>query len=162
MPFELHPEFPDGGGIENTRRFSQIAPLAEAEGIPFRPPSRFRPTRKAHQMGLLVQHLDPANAEMIHDRLFAAYWDSELDTEDSDVLATLMADTEVDQTMVAETLATDALLPALGTSMMRANEWGVSGTPAHVVANALHVPGLQEDEFWDRVITRIQERTGEG
>ena len=112
-------------------------------------------------MGLLAQHLDPANAEVVFDRLFAAYWDQELDVEDPDLLATLMADTEVDPAMVAETLATDALLPALGTSMMRASEWGVSGTPAHVVANALHVPGLQEDEFWDRVITRIRERTGE-
>jgi hypothetical protein len=24
----------------------------------------------------------------------------------------------------------------------------------------LHVPGLQEDQFWDRVITRIRERAG--
>ena len=160
MPFELHPEIPDGGN-PNSRRFRQIAPLAEAEGIPFNPPSVFRPTRRAHQAAMLIEHMDPAAAPAFHDRLFAAYWDAELDTEDPETLCELASHTAVEPHLIAETVATGGLLPAIGASMMRANEWGVSGTPAYVVDNKLHVPGLQEDEFWDRVISRLADRQGD-
>jgi predicted DsbA family dithiol-disulfide isomerase len=159
MPFELHPEIPDGGN-PSTRRFSQIAPLAEAEGIPFNPPSRFRPTRRAHQAAMLVSHVDPEGAARYHDRLFAAYWDVERDIEDPDVLSELAEDISVEPQHIVDTVTSGGLLPALGASMMRANEWGVTGTPAYVIAEMLHVPGLQEDQFWDRVITRIRERAG--
>lgn len=158
MPYELHPEI-GTGGTPSSRRFSAVAPLAEAEGLPFVPPSRFRPTRGCHQVALLASHLDGDAAAAVHDRLFAAYWGDELDVEDPDVLVDIMSVTSVDPALVRETVVTGALLPALGTSMMRAAEWGVGGTPAHVVANALHVPGLQEDEFWDRVVTKIGGRT---
>lgn len=157
MPFELHPEIPDGGN-PNTRRFSMIAPLAEDEGIPFNPPSVFRPTRRAHQAALLVEHVAPDAAPRFHDRLYAAYWDEELDTEDPEVLCALASDIEVDPAFITETVATGGLLPALGASMMRANEWGVTGTPGYVIANALQIPGLQEDDFWDRIIQRLRER----
>ncbi len=157
MPFELHPEIPDGGNA-NSRRFSEIAPLAEMEGIPFNPPSVFRPTRRAHQAALLVEHVDPEAAPRFHDRLYAAYWDEELDTEDPAVLCELASDIAVDAGFITGTVTTGGLLPALGASMMRANEWGVTGTPGYVIANALHVPGLQEDDFWDRVIQRLTER----
>ncbi|MDG2114568.1 MAG: DsbA family protein [Actinomycetota bacterium] len=157
MPFELHPEIPDGGN-PNTRRFSQIAPLAEAEGIAFEPPSVFRPTRRAHQAAMLVEHVDPAAAPDFHDRLYAAYWEAELDVEDPEVLCALAAGASVEPHLIAETVESGGLLPALGASMMRANEWGVTGTPAYVVDNKLHVPGLQEDEFWDRIIPRLQAR----
>ena len=92
------------------------------------------------------------------DRLYAAYWDEELDTEDPEVLCALASDIEVDPAFIAETVATGGLLPALGASMMRANEWGVTGTPGYVIANALQIPGLQEDDFWDRIIQRLRER----
>ncbi len=158
MPYELHPEI-GPGGIPTSRRFSAVAPLAEGEGLVFHPPSRFRPTRGCHQVALLAAHLDAEAAESVHDRLFAAYWDRELDVEDPEVLVDIMTVSSVDPDLVRETVTTGALLPAVGTSMMRAAEWGVGGTPAHVVANALHVPGLQEDEFWDRVVTRIGARS---
>lgn len=160
MPFELHPEIPDGGN-PNSRGFSQIAPLAEAEGIPFNPPAVFRPTRRAHQAAMLVEHMDPAAAPVFHDRLYAAFWEVELDVEDPAVLCELAADTSVEPHLITETVESGGLLPALGASMVRASDWGVSGTPAYVVDNKLHVPGLQEDEFWDRVIPRLQERQGE-
>jgi predicted DsbA family dithiol-disulfide isomerase len=160
MPFELHPEFPDGGGVESTRRFAAIAPLAAAEDIPFNPPKRFRPTRRAHQAALLVEHMDrdPVAVHRFHDKLYAAYWDAELDVEDPAVLAELAADTAVDAALLEETVTTGALLPALGASMLRANEWGATGTPSYLVANALLVPGLQEDEFFDRVVERLGQR----
>jgi predicted DsbA family dithiol-disulfide isomerase len=160
MPFELHPEFPDGGGVETKRRFSAIAPLAEAESIPFNPPERFRPSRRAHQAALLVEHTDDdaAAVQRFHDKLYAAYWDVELDVEDPAVLIELAADTAVDPALLEEAVLTGALLPALGASMVRANEWGATGTPSYLVANALLVPGLQDDEFFDRVVERLSRR----
>ena len=39
--------------------------------------------------------------------------------------------------------------------MERAHEWGATGTPSWVIDNKLMVPGLQDDDFFDRVIERL-------
>ena len=47
--------------------------------------------------------------------------------------------------------------------MERAHAWGATGTPSWVIDNKLMVPGLQDDEFFDRVIQRLESiRNAEG
>ena len=39
--------------------------------------------------------------------------------------------------------------------MERAHAWGATGTPSWLIDNKLLVPGLQDDEFFDRVIVKM-------
>ncbi len=154
MPYELHPEIPDGGQI-NSRRFRAIAKLAADIGLPFVPPKKIRPSRRAHQAVLLMDHIDPANTPLLMDRIFEAIWVEELDIESPQVLSDLMSDFEVPSDLLQRVVLGDELKPAIGVSVTKALEWGITGTPSWVIDNKLMVPGLQDDDFFDRVITKL-------
>lgn len=143
--------------MDNTRRFSRIAQLAVEEGLPFNPPRRIRPTRLAHQAALFVEAEDPSNANGYHDRLFGAIWDQELDIEDPRVLIELAADTAADPAALAAVLETGALEQGIVDSTSEAWEWGISGTPSWVFDSRLMLPGVQDDNVFDRMITRMFE-----
>ena len=155
-PYDLHPEI-RAGGIDNTRRFSRIAQLAAEEGLPFNPPRRIRPTRLAHQAAMYVEAEDPSSARRYHDRLFGAVWDQELDIEDPRILIELASDTGADPTGLAEVLETGALEQGIVDSTSEAWEWGISGTPSWVFDSRLMLPGVQDDDVFDRMITRMFE-----
>ena len=57
-------------------------PIAEELGVVMSPPNRIRPTRKAHQAALVVEHISPKAIDVYHDRLSAAIWVEERDIED--------------------------------------------------------------------------------
>ena len=154
MPYELHPEIPDGGQINN-RKFRAIAKLADDLELPFLAPKKFRPTRRAHQAVLLMDHIDPANTRLLMDRLFEAIWVKELDIESPQVLSELIADSEMPTDLLQRVVLSDELKPAISVSVNKALEWGITGTPSWVIDNKLMVPGLQEDDFFDRVITKL-------
>ena len=155
LPYELHPEIP-AGGTPNSRKFSALVPLAEELEIVMRPPDRFRPTRQAHQAALVVEHASPDEADKYHDRLYAAVWTEEQDIEDPEVLSELAADLAVPKELIERDVTRDELWPAVTSSMDRAHAWGATGTPSWVIDNKLMVPGLQDDDFFDRVIERLQ------
>ncbi|HAQ43776.1 MAG: hypothetical protein CL407_01625 [Acidimicrobiaceae bacterium] len=155
LPYELHPEIPDGGS-PNSRKFSALEPIAKELGIVMRPPERFRPTRKAHQAALVVEHASPDEAERYHQRLYEAVWVEERDIEDPEVLCALASDLAVPGELIERVVVEDELLAAVRSSMERAHAWGATGTPSWVIDNKLMVPGLQEDEFFDRVIQRLE------
>lgn len=121
-------------------------------------PERLRPSAKAHQAALLVDHADPESSERYHDRLYGAYWESELDVTDPDVLVELAADVAVDPDTLRRVVVNDELMPALRASMARGHEWGVSGTPSWLLDGRLLIPGTQDDEFMDDIIRRLRER----
>ncbi len=119
------------------------------------PPSRFQPTRKAHQAALVVEHVSPKAIETYHDRLSAAIWVEERDIEDPVFLSDLAQDLDVPPDLIERVLMKDELWPAVVSSMERAHAWGATGTPSWVIDNKLMVPGLQDDEFFDRVIEKM-------
>jgi predicted DsbA family dithiol-disulfide isomerase len=162
LPYELHPEISDGG-TANSRKFSALTPIAEGLEIVMRPPERFRPTRKAHQAALVVEHASPDEVDTYHQRLYEAVWVEERDIEDPLVLCDLAADLAVPHELIERVVTEDELLPAVRSSMERAHAWGATGTPSWVIDNKLMVPGLQDDEFFDRVIQRLESiRNAEG
>ena len=154
LPYELHPEIPAGGN-ENSRGFSALQPLAEELGVTLNPPSRFYPTRKAHQAALVVEHVAPDEANVYHDRLYAAIWEEEKNIEDPEVLSDLARDLAVPAELIERVVNNDALWSAVASSMERAHAWGATGTPSWVIDNKLMVPGRQDDEFFNRVITKL-------
>tara|TARA_B100000579_G_scaffold392812_1_gene369018 strand:+ start:246 stop:644 length:399 start_codon:yes stop_codon:yes gene_type:complete len=123
------------------------------------PPSRFQPTRKAHQAALVVEHVSPKAIETYHDRLSAAIWVEERDIEDPAFLSGLAQDLDVPPDLIERVLMNDELWPAVVSSMERAHAWGATGTPSWVIGNKLMVPGLQDDEFFDRVIEKLSVAT---
>ena len=149
-------------GVELRTGFERVAALAEAEGITFVSPKRLRPSAKAHQAALAVEHADPAAAKRYHDRLYAAYWEDELDVTDPEVLITLAADVAIDPDVLRRVVTNDELLPALRASMARANEWGISATPSWLFDGRLVIPGAQDDDFMADVIRRLRERPAPG
>ena len=127
------------------------------------PPERFRPTRKAHQAALVVEHASPGEIDTYHQRLYEAVWVEEGDIEDPQTLTELAADLSVPHDLIERVVTGDELLPAVRASMERAHAWGASGTPSWVIDNKLMVPGLQDDDFFDRVLDRFQNISyGEG
>ncbi|MCY3586783.1 MAG: DsbA family protein [Acidimicrobiaceae bacterium] len=157
LAYEIHPEVPLEG-VDVRMSFERIATMAEAEGITFVVPKRLRNSAKAHQAALAVEHADPDAAERYHDRLYAAYWEDELDVADPEVLVSLAADVAIDPDVLWRVVANDELLPALRASMTRANEWGISATPSWLFDGRLVIPGAQDDDFMADVITRLRER----
>ena len=119
------------------------------------PPSRFYPTRKAHQAALVVEHVAPSEADVYHDRLYAAIWVEQMDIEDPELLSHLAADLSVSPGLIERVVVNDELWPAVVSSMERAHAWGATGTPSWVIDNKLMVPGLQDDDFFDRVINKL-------
>jgi len=98
-----------------------------------------------------------------HQRLYEAVWVEERDIEDPLVLCDLAADLAVPHELIERVVTEDELLPAVRSSMERAHAWGATGTPSWVIDNKLMVPGLQDDEFFDRVIQRLESiRNAEG
>ena len=154
MPYELHPEIPDGGRL-NSRKFSVLADLADQMSLPFMAPKKFRPTRRAHQAALLVDHIDPGNSRLFMDNLFRAIWVEDLDIESPEVLLKLASSSIVPPDLLQRVVLNDELAPAIGASIKKALEWGITGTPSWVIDNRLMVPGLQDDDFFDRVITKL-------
>ncbi len=150
----MHPEIPDGGN-ENTRNFSALLPLAEELEVVMNPPNRFYQTRKAHQAALAVEHVAPSEADVYHDRLYAAIWVEQMDIEDPELLSYLAADLSAPSELIERVVVNDELWPAVVSSMERAHAWGATGTPTWVIDNKLMVPGLQDDDFFDRVITKL-------
>ncbi len=126
------------------------------------PPSRFRPTKKAHQAALVVEHVAPEAIDIYHDRLYAAIWTEEKDIEDPELLSDLAADLSVPAELIERVVTNDELWPAVISSMERALAWGATGTPSWVIDNKLMVPGLQDDEFFERVINKLMAIRDEG
>jgi predicted DsbA family dithiol-disulfide isomerase len=102
-----------------------------------------------------MDHIDPANTPLLMDRIFEAIWVEELDIESPQVLSDLMSDSEVPSDLLQRVVLGDELKPAIGVSVKKALEWGITGTPSWVIDNKLMVPGLQDDDFFDRVITKL-------
>ena len=154
MLYELHPEIPEGG-VPNHRQFSALRTIAEELQVTLVPPTTFHPTRRAHQAALVVEHASPEEAGIYHDRLYASIWENHRDIEDPEVLAQLAADLTVPSGLIERVVTNNELWPAVLSSMQRAHEWGATGTPSWVIDNKLMVPGLQDDDFFDRVIERL-------
>tara|TARA_B100000902_G_scaffold273130_1_gene259045 strand:- start:887 stop:1318 length:432 start_codon:yes stop_codon:yes gene_type:complete len=138
-----------------------LRPIADELGVVMNPPSRFQPTKKAHQAALVVEHISPEAIETYHDRLFAAIWVEERDIEDPAFLSTLARDLDVPPELIERVVTNDELWPAVISSMERAHAWGATGTPSWVIDNKLMVPGLQDDEFFDRVIEKMSMANGD-
>lgn len=169
LPYELHPELPDGGRAvvdvygrgdpaRAARAMDRFAAMCAEEELDFVPPTTVHPTRRAHQVALLVGHRDPDGLARFHRDLFRAVWVADADCEDLDLLAELASGTGVDGDEARTVAERDELLPAVHASMGRAQEWGITGTPAFLFEGTFVLPGYQPAEVVDQIASRVAER----
>lgn len=169
LPYELHPEIRDGGRAvvdvygrgdpaRAGRAMDRFVRLSDEEGLEFNPPTTVHPTRRAHQVALLVGHRAPDGFAAFHRDLFSAIWVDDADCEDLDLLAQLAGRAGADPDEARAVAAGDELLPAVHASMGRAQEWGVTGTPAFLFAGAFVLPGFQPADVVDQIARRVGER----
>jgi len=166
MPYELHPDVPDGGrsiravygrGDRATadRALDRFRALAEEEALAFTPPERVLPTRPAHLAALAVRRGSPAAFDAYHRALFDAVWVHDLDIESVDVLAEIAEDVGANPEPVRLAHSDSDLAAQMDSSRTAARNEGITGTPGFLFNGTFAVVGLQPVEFFDRVATRL-------
>ncbi len=169
LPYELHPHIRDGGlrlevaygkgDAEVARQtMARFAAIADENGQPFEPPSRVRPTRKAHTVAVMVGGQAPDRFAEFHDGLFEAIWVNDQPVDETDWLVEQGSGVGLDADEVRSVLDADGLAPILAASRDKAHELGVTGTPATMFPGGFVLPGLQDHDVIDRIGGKIAAR----
>lgn len=167
VPFDLHPEIPDGGvpldrlfggGDDSVRAgaFGRLAFLAEEAGLPFRPPEWVPRTRTVQGLTEWVRRRDPETGARFHHAVFTAYWGEGRDIEDRAVILDIGADAGADRRELTMALDGEDLGALVDASTANAQRIGVTGTPAWLIDRKALVPGAQPPQVFDDVIARLR------
>jgi predicted DsbA family dithiol-disulfide isomerase len=146
VPFELHPEIPPEG-----RPREEVLPAAymarAQEGV----------NRMASAVGLhLVLHERLINSRpTLHHELLTAYWDEGLDVSDLAVLRNVAARAGVDVAAMEVAIKEDRFGDYLDARRQEAEELGINGIPAHVIAERYLVMGAQPYDLFERVMAKL-------
>jgi predicted DsbA family dithiol-disulfide isomerase len=150
-PYELHPEIPVGG-VATERRFSRIAAACTEVGLPFAAPTRTPNSRRALIAAEAVRISAPAAFAVLHRSLFAAHFVEGRDIGDQRVIDELVADAGADPDAIERD---PALLFA---SVEAAHDNNVAGTPAWWIEDRLLIPGVQDRDYYIRMLERLSSR----
>lgn len=167
VPFDLHPEIPDGGvpidrlfgGRDEMARagaFGRLASLAEEAGLPFQPPEWVPRTRTVQGLTEWVRRRHPETGARFHRAVFTAYWGEGRDIEDRAVILDLGAGAGGDRQELAMALDGEDLGALVDASTADAHRIGVTGTPAWLIDRKVLVPGAQPRQVFDDVIARLR------
>lgn len=154
LPYELHPEIPEGG-LPAKSSYRRLAGEYEAAGLPFRPPPRVVNSHFALCASETVRRLQPESFDAVHESLFAAYFAEGRDIGDRGTVLSIVEAAGVDVTVVLDAFENGSAPDWLRQSMDAARAAEVAGTPAWQFPNGLLVPGAQPREFLGRVVRRL-------
>lgn len=167
VPFDLHPEIPDGGipidrlfgGDAATRAgaFGRIASLAAEAGLPFRPPDWVPRTRTVQGLTEWLRRRDPVVAARFHRAVFTAYWGDGRNIEERTTVLELAGGAGADPAELASALDAGDVGSLVDASTAAAHRIGVTGTPAWLIDRRALVPGAQPRAVFDEVIARLAE-----
>jgi predicted DsbA family dithiol-disulfide isomerase len=154
MPFDLHPEYPPEG-VPRTRAYEPLAALFEAAGLPHaeEPLAKIPNSRGALIVGELAR--ERGAYEVLHPRLFTAYWAEARDIGDPAVLVEEAVAAGLDAGEVRDALTTQRHSEAVERSTQMLYDLGAGGVPGWLVDERLLVPGAQPHEVFDRVLGRL-------
>lgn len=170
-PFQLNPDMPAegmdrraylegkfGGKDGAVKAYGPVVQAAEAAGLTInfdamqRTPNTLDAHRLIHWAGI------EGRQSFIVQRLFEAYFRDGRDIGDAEVLADIADGCDMDASVVAKLLATDADTDDLRARDAHSREMGVTSVPTFIVAGQHAVPGAQPSEMWVRVIQEIMEQ----
>jgi predicted DsbA family dithiol-disulfide isomerase len=161
LPYELHPEIPAAGwsiGEGRGRRlYDRIAADCEAAGLaaPVRP-SRIPNTRPVLAASEWVRVNSSRSVhQRLHHSLFDAMFVDGLDLGDPDVVDHLVAAAGADAEACRAAVSSGAMDAALASSRERAVDHGVAGTPAWLLDGRLLIPGVQPEDYYRRMVSRL-------
>jgi predicted DsbA family dithiol-disulfide isomerase len=109
-----------------------------------------RPTLQAAEFAR-----DQGRFEAMHEQLMRAYWDEGRDVSDMGVLRDVAARAGVDVAGMEAAVTEDRYGDYLDARRHEAEELGINGIPAHVIANRYLVMGAQPYDLFERVMAKI-------
>lgn len=156
LPYELHPEFPEAGVPVKPGYFKRIAALCADVGLPFVEPTRLPNSRRLLATAELVRQHAPEAYPELERRLFAATFVEQRFLGDRTVVDEIVAAVGVDAAEVREAVDAGIVEQALDASRAAAFERGVTGTPAWLFDGSFLLPGVQDPELYERILTKLQ------
>ena len=93
--------------------------------------------------------------DAMHHELLKAYWDDGKDVSDIAVLRELAAKAGVDVAGMEAAIAADRFGDYLDARRAEAEELGINGIPAHVIADRYLVMGAQPYDLFERVMAKV-------
>lgn len=161
MPFELHPEIPPEGRLRNevlpaaylARAQEGVNRLAGSVGLHLLLHERLinsRPALQAAEYAREQGRFDP-----MHRELLKAYWDEGRDVSDMRVLRDVAARAGVDIRGMEAAVRENRFGDYLDVRRAEAEELGINGIPAHVIADRYLVMGAQPYDLFERVMAKV-------
>jgi predicted DsbA family dithiol-disulfide isomerase len=161
VPFELHPEIPPEGRPRDevlpaaymARAQEGVNRMAAAVGLHLSLHERLinsRPTLQAAEFAR-----EKGRFDAMHDELMKAYWDEGRDVSDMAVLREVAARAGVDATGMEAAVKEDRFGDYLDARRQEAEELGITGIPAHVIADKYLVMGAQPYDLFERVMAKV-------
>jgi predicted DsbA family dithiol-disulfide isomerase len=161
VPFELHPEIPPEGRPREevlpaaymARAQEGVNRLAASVGLNLRLHERLinsRPTLQAAEFAR-----EQGRFDAMHDELMKAYWDEGRDVSDMSVLRDVAARAGVDVAGMEAAVSENRFGDYLDARRQEAEELGISGIPAHVIADRYLVMGAQPYDLFERVMAKL-------
>lgn len=163
LPFDLHPEYPEDGipRSELHARYGEsfqrdVQAMIEDSGYRYNPPPDVVPnSRKALEVTELAR--ERGLHERVHTRLMDAYWSEAADIGDEEVLLDLVAESGLDRSEAAESLADRRYADPVSSSTQEAHAHGINSIPAFVLDNRLLVLGAQPHELFEQAFAKLTE-----
>jgi len=161
VPFELHPEIPPEGRPREevlpaaymARAQEGVNRLAATVGLDLRLHERLinsRPTLQAAEFAR-----EQGRFQAMHEQLMKAYWDEGRDVSDMGVLRDVAARAGVDVASMEAAVTEDRFGDYLDARRLEAEELGINGIPAHVIADRYLVMGAQPYDLFERFMAKI-------
>jgi len=164
QPYELHPEIPPAGipatafGRLGASRRDDLTALAAEEGVALRFPDRIPNTRRAHEAVEWARDLSAEAALAMHEAIFVAYWEQELDIGAIPVVVTLAQEQNLPAAMLEKALETGDFSRNVDEARAGALLQGSTGAPSFLLQRndaVFLVPGIQPRELFTRVVARL-------
>ena len=161
MPFELHPEIPPEGRPRDqvlpaaylARTQEGVNRMGAAVGLHLALHDRLINSRPALAAAEFAR--EQGRFDAMHKELLRAYWDEGKNVSDIAVLRELTARAGVDVAGMEAAIATDRFGDYLDARRAEAEELGINGIPAHVIADRYLVMGAQPYDVFERVMAKV-------
>ena len=162
MPFELHPEIPPEGRPRDevlppaymARAQEGVNRLAASVGLQLKLHERLinsRPTLQAAEFAR-----EQGRFDAMHHGLLKAYWDEGLDVSDMGVLRDVAARAGLDVAGMEAAVKENRFGDYLDARRSEAEELGINGIPAHVIADRYLMMGAQPYDLFERVMAKLE------
>jgi len=160
VPFELHPEIPPEGRPRDevlpaaymARAEEGVNRLATQVGLHLRLHDRLINSRPALQAAEFAR--EQGRFDAMHQALLKTYWDEGKDVSNIEVLREVASKAGVDVPGMEAAIAADRFGDYLDTRRAEAEELGINGIPAHVIADRYLVMGAQPYDLFERVMAK--------